>query len=78
MAINYKHPRGTRAALNALASGNNLIVGQIYVITDESRLAVALTTSTYEVFAKYSEAGGTSTGVTRGALTRVTNDYIWG
>ena len=49
-------PRGTRAALNTLASGSGLKVGEVYLITDENRLAVALTTSTYEVFEKRSES----------------------
>lgn len=53
-----QHPRGTAAALAALAGTSGLLPGQIYVITDQSRLAVALTVSTYETFAKLSEAGG--------------------
>lgn len=56
MPIPYKHPRGTRAALNALAAAGTLAVGQIYLISDEGRLAIGLTASTYEVFAKGSEA----------------------
>lgn len=56
MAVGYRHPRGTRAALNALATAGTLVVGQVYVITDENRLAVALTASTYETFAKAGEA----------------------
>ena len=52
-----RHKRGTRAALNALASSNGLKPGQIYVITDESRLAVALTVSTYQAHAKEGEGG---------------------
>lgn len=53
-----QHARGTKFALDALAAGNSLLPGQIYVITDENRIAVALTVSTYETFAKESEAGG--------------------
>lgn len=53
-----QHKRGTAAALAALASGSGLLPGQIYLITDQSRLAVALTVSTYETFAKLSESGG--------------------
>lgn len=53
-----QHKRGTRAALNALASANGLLPGQIYLITDEARIAIALSVNTYEVYAKYSEAGG--------------------
>lgn len=50
-----QHMRGTRAALNALATGSGLLPGQVYVLTDEARLAVALTTSTYETFARENE-----------------------
>lgn len=53
-----QHPRGTRAALVSLAGTSGLLPGQVYVLTDEARLAVALTTSTFETFAKESEAGG--------------------
>ena len=53
-----RHKRGTRAALVALAGTDGLKPGQVYVLTDEGRLAVALTTSTFETFAKESEAGG--------------------
>ena len=62
MAVEYQHPRGTRAALNALAASNSIKPGQVYLITDESRLAVGLTASTYEVSAKASE------GATRGLI----------
>ena len=55
-----RHKRGTRAALVALAGTNGLKPGQVYVLTDENRLAVALTASTFETFAKQAEAGGSS------------------
>lgn len=55
---NIQHLRGPRSALDVLAGAGDLKPGQIYVITDEDRIAVALTTSTYERFAKVSEAGG--------------------
>lgn len=51
-----QHKRGTRAALDALATGGGLKAGQIYAITDESRLALALTASTYQTFTKDGEA----------------------
>lgn len=69
MAVDYQHPRGTRAALNALAASNSIKPGQVYLITDEGRLAVGLTASTYEVFAKVGEAGG---GTAAPAMTPVT------
>jgi hypothetical protein len=55
---NVQHKRGTRAALVALAGSAGLLPGQVYILTDESRIAVALTASTFETFAKESEAGG--------------------
>ena len=56
MGAVVKSPRGTRAALNALATAGTIVPGQGYVITDEARLAVGLTASTYETYAKESEA----------------------
>jgi hypothetical protein len=53
-----QHKRGTRSALTALAAANGLLPGQIYVLTDESRIAVATSVSAFETFAKESEAGG--------------------
>lgn len=47
-----QHPRGTRSAFEALAGANLLLPGQVYLLTDEQRLAVALTASTYEAFVK--------------------------
>lgn len=62
MAVGYRFPRGTRAALNAKATGGTIVVGQPYLITDEGRIAVGLTTSTYEVYAKESEVVPISVG----------------
>lgn len=39
--------RGTRAQVNAAAAASELLVGELYLITDENRLAVGLTISTY-------------------------------
>lgn len=48
---NIQHKRGTRLALDTLASGSGLLTGQVYVITDEfGRIAVATSTSTYDTF----------------------------
>lgn len=58
MAHGYKHPRGTRAALQAKAAAGTLVAGQVYLITDEQRLAVALTTTTYVVVASPGVGGG--------------------
>jgi len=53
-----QHKRGTRADLNALATADGLLIGQIYVITDEDRLAVAKTVGTYHAMAKEAEVDG--------------------
>lgn len=42
----------------ALAGGSGLLPGQIYLLTDENRIAIALTASTFETYAKQAEAGG--------------------
>ena len=47
-----KIKRGTRAQLDAAASGAELIQGEPYLITDEDRIAVGLSTTTYEEFVK--------------------------
>ena len=59
-----RHARGTRAALNALASSNKLVPWQLYVLTDESRVAIATSTSTYQTFLKEGEGSGGGSGTT--------------
>ena len=51
MAQVIKVKRGTRAQLNAAASANSLAAGEPYLITDENRLAVGLSVSTYAEYA---------------------------
>ncbi len=51
MAQTIKIKRGTRAQLNAAASANGLATGEPYLITDENRLAIGLTVSTYAEYA---------------------------
>jgi hypothetical protein len=51
--------RATRAALDAQAANNNLIVGEPYLITDEGRFAIGLSASSYQAMATQAEAGGT-------------------
>lgn len=70
-----QHPRGTLAAMDGLAAGVGLLPGQIYVLTDQGRIAVALTTSTYETFAKLSEAGG-SGGSSLGLSIAMRNNIV--
>lgn len=49
--------RGTRAQLDAAAADALLAVGEPYLITDEGRLAVAMTVSTFTVMLKEGEGG---------------------
>lgn len=59
--------RGTRAQLNAAAGASQLKIGEPYLITDENRIAVGLSATTYETYAKESEAGGGGGGLTTGS-----------
>jgi hypothetical protein len=52
------HKRGTRAQIDAAASGSQLRTGEIYLITDEARLTVGTANNTHSPVAKQSEAGG--------------------
>lgn len=54
--VNIQHKRGTRAAFNALVAGNSLQAGQMYVLTDEPRIAIALTANTYKFYLAENEA----------------------
>lgn len=65
---NIQHKRGTRAALDALAASSGLVPWQVYAISDESRLALALTTSTYQTFLKTGEGGGGGAGYYVGSV----------
>jgi len=55
-----QHKRGSRADLNTLAAANGLLLGQIYVITDEDRLAVATGVGTYQAAEKEGGGGGSA------------------
>ena len=56
MAVTLKIKRATRAQLNTAASGSNLVQGEPYLITDENRIAVGLSATTYETYAKENES----------------------
>ena len=45
----------TRSGLNTTATASGIVIGQEYLITDENRLAVGLSATTYQDFAKASE-----------------------
>ena len=68
MAQTIQIKRGTRAQLDAAASGAALKVGEPYLITDENRLAFGLTTSTYAEAALQDEVPVLSTDNTVSGL----------
>jgi len=61
--------RGTRAQIDAAAAASQLLAGQPYLITDESRLAVGTSLSTYQAAAKEGE-GGAGGGLSHGAVMK--------
>jgi hypothetical protein len=54
------HKRGTRAQIDAAASGSQLRTGEVYLITDEARLTVGTANNAHTPMAKQNEAGGGS------------------
>jgi hypothetical protein len=52
------HKRGTRAQIDAAATGNALKTGEVYLMTDEARLTVGTAVNAHVPMAKQSEAGG--------------------
>lgn len=59
MAVPYKLPRGTRSALNTLASSAGLLPYQVYWLTDEDRAVVATSTTAYAELGKRIHVGTT-------------------
>lgn len=47
--LRQKQIRTTRASLDSQAGSSGLLEGEIYLITDENKIAIGLSTSTYEV-----------------------------
>lgn len=60
-----QNKRGTRAQINAAAAANGLKQAELYLITDEDRLAVGTSVSAYQDFAKLSEVGDFSFAMTQ-------------
>ena len=56
-----KFLRTTRANLDAQKAASGLLVGEPYLITDESRIAIATAVNDYVDFAKESEIGDIQT-----------------
>lgn len=44
--------RGTRAQLNTAAAASGLNQGEIYLITDEDKIAIGLSANTYQTYVK--------------------------
>ena len=53
-----KQKRATVASLNALAAAAGVVVGQVYLLTDQGRLAVGLTPTTYAPHARLDDLDG--------------------
>lgn len=62
--IYLKLLRTTRANLDAQATAVNILQGEPYFITDESRFAIGVSTSTYQTFLKVGESSSTPAGAT--------------
>ena len=75
-----QHKRGTRSALNTIKNDSQLVVGQIYFITDENRIAIATANNSYAEFSNTSELfSGSYTDLTNKptiptALSNLTKD----
>lgn len=55
MSSTLQLKRGTRKQLDSLAMRRGLLTGEPLLITDEARLAIATSPSTYEAMSKQSE-----------------------
>lgn len=66
--------RGTRAQLDAAAAAGQLAAGELYLITDEARLAVGLSASSYQALAKESEFAGDTAWPRRAQTPRIVGD----
>jgi hypothetical protein len=56
--------RGTRTEIDSAATANGLNAGEVYLITDEDRIAIGTSANTYESYAKESETGNGTGGTT--------------
>jgi hypothetical protein len=71
------HKRGSRADLNTLAAANGLLLGQIYVISDEDRLAVATGVASYQAFRKESSFDTDGVGTLSGTTLDLTSGNVF-
>lgn len=68
-----KVKRGTRAQIDAAAVASNLSSGEIYLITDEKRLAVGISPNSYSRFALESVAVVETTATQQSTSTTLAN-----
>lgn len=66
--------RGTRAQIEAAKAAGQLKDGEPYLITDENRLAVGISSSGYSSFAKIEELIDEKVAITQSG----TPGYLWG
>jgi hypothetical protein len=74
MAVKLSIRKGPKANLDALASADEILSGEMFLITDESRLAVGITSNTYQAFMKEGEVtggGGDITNIDGGSASSV-------
>ena len=78
--LKIKFKRGTRSQLNTAASANQLEQGEPYLITDENRIAIGLTASTYQDVNKtmvgLTNVDNTSDATKNSATATLTNKRI--
>lgn len=71
-----KQRRATRASLTALGVAAGIEPAQVYLLTDEGRLAVGLTTTAFAAFAKDTESGGAPWALKTANYTASSGDRI--
>ena len=54
----FKIKRITSSQLSAVVAVNGFIQGEPFLVTDQNRIGIGLSTNTYELYAKVSEASG--------------------
>lgn len=60
MTVTIQFKRGTKAELNSLAARRGLSEGEPFLLTDEGRIAIATSASTYTAFALEGEPAGSA------------------
>jgi hypothetical protein len=76
MANTLKIKRGSKTQIDTAGTNNQLIQGEPYLITDEGRIAVGLTSATYAAFAKTTEVQPLDDDLTAIAALAGTSGFI--